>query len=122
MIGNGDVTSAASAKKLMDASGCDGIMIGRGGLGNPWIYKSIEAEFKGELAPAAPTLDEKKQAALKHLELEIQHDVEKVAVLKFRRIACWYLQGVPGAAELRARINTLQTADEMRDAILSFGK
>jgi tRNA-dihydrouridine synthase B len=121
VIGNGDVVNASTAKRLMETSGCDGVMIGRGGLGNPWIYKSIEAEMNGELPPSPPTVAERQQAALQHLELELQTEAERPAILKFRRIGCWYFQGLPGSADLRARLNILQTADEMRDAIRSFG-
>ncbi len=59
--------------------------------------------------PGEPTLEERKQTALKHLEFEIQSDGERVAVLKFGRIACWYLAGLPGAPELRGKINSLNT-------------
>ena len=121
VFGNGDVKNGEDAKRLMETSGCDGIMIGRGGLGNPWIYKSIEAAVNHQDLPNHPTLEEKKQTALKHLEFEIQTEGERVAVLKFRRIACWYLAGIPGAPELRAKINTLTTAAEMRAAIKGIG-
>ncbi len=122
VFGNGDVTNVESAKRLMETSGCDGVMIGRGGLGNPWVYKSIEAGLEGKTLPDNPTLEDKKKAALQHLELELQYEAERPAVLKFRKIACWYLHGIPGAAELRAKVNTLETADQMREAIYNFGK
>ena len=121
VFGNGDVHNGEDAKRLMEQSGCDGVMIGRGGLGNPWIYKSIEAALNHEEPPKEPTLEEKKQTALKHLALEVQTEGEKIGVLKFRRIACWYLRDLPGAPELRAKINTLETAAGMRAAILGFG-
>ena len=122
VFGNGDVQNADDAKRLMEVSGCDGVMIGRGGLGNPWIYKSVDAEITGKEKPFEPTIEEKKKAALQHLELEIQTDGERTGVLKFRRIACWYLKDLPGTAELRARINTIETADGMREAIRTFGQ
>ena len=122
VFGNGDVKNGEDAKRLMETSGCDGVMIGRGGLGNPWIYKSIEAAVNRLDLPDIPTLEEKKRTALKHLEFEIQTEGERVAVLKFRRIACWYLAGLPGAPELRGKINTLTTAIEMRSAIEGFGR
>ena len=121
VFGNGDVKNGGDAKRLMEQSGCDGVMIGRGGLGNPWIYKSIEAVLNRQELPKEPGLEEKKQTALKHLALAVQTDGERVGVLKFRRIACWYLQGIPGAPELRAKINALSTATEMRAAIEAFG-
>ncbi len=125
VFGNGDVKNGEDAKRLMETSGCDGVMIGRGGLGNPWIYKEIESALTGgttwRVAPPT-TLEERKATALKHLELEIQTEGERVAVLKFRRIACWYLAGIPGAPELRGKINTLNTASEMGAALESFGR
>ena len=120
VIGNGDVTSGEDAKRLMSVSGCDGVMIGRGALGNPWIYKSIEKSLSGESEDLKPSLDEIKQTALKHLELEIQTDGEHVGVLKFRKIAAWYFKDMPGSAQLRARINVMNSSTEMRDAILGF--
>jgi tRNA-dihydrouridine synthase B len=121
VLGNGDVQNGEDAKRLMEVSGCDGVMIGRGGLGNPWIYKSIDATLKGGSLPPEPTLEERKKAALKHLELEVETDGEKVGVLKFRRIACWYLKDHPGTAQFRAKINSYDTAEQMREAVLSYG-
>ncbi len=120
VIGNGDVNNAEDAKKLMAISGCDGVMIGRGGLGNPWLYQSITAALENSPEPSEPSFEEKKTAALKHLELEVQNDGEKIGVLKFRRIACWYFKEVRGVAQFRSAINALETADEMRKAILDF--
>lgn len=121
VFGNGDVNHGEDAKRLMEQSGCDGVMIGRAGLGNPWIYKSIEAALHHEGLPAGPALEEKKQTALKHLELEVQTDGERTAVLKFRRIACWYIRDLPGASEFRATVNTLTSAAGLRAAIEDFG-
>jgi len=122
VIGNGDILSGEDAKEMIAQSGCDGVMIGRGGLGNPWIYKSIEAMLTGTSAShPSPTLEEKKQTALKHLELECQTVGERTAVLMFRRIACWYLKEAPGSARLRVKINKIQTVDAMREAVETFG-
>jgi len=120
VFGNGDVTSGDDARRLLEASGCDGVMIGRGGLGNPWIYKSIEAKLNGLPEPAEPSLQERREAALEHLALEIAEEGERIAVLKFRRIACWYFKNIQGAAEFRKKVNVLETAEAMRDAISNF--
>lgn len=123
VLGNGDVLNGADAQRLMDVSGCDGVMIGRGALGNPWIYRSIESSLKGETAPfAEPTLEEKRAAALKHFDYEIQTEVEKLAVLKFRKIACWYFKEMPGSAIFRGKVQQIERANEMREAIENFGK
>lgn len=122
VLGNGDVLTAADAQKLMDVSGCDGVMIGRGGLGNPWIYKSIETSLRGENPnPVEPTLEEKRDAALKHFKLEVETEGERLALLKFRRIACWYFKEMPGSAIFRAKVQAIETESEMREAIASFG-
>ncbi len=122
VLGNGDVLTAADAQKLMDVSGCDGVMIGRGGLGNPWIYKSIETSLNGDNPnPVEPTLEEKRAAALKHFTLEVETEGERLALLKFRRIACWYFKEMPGSAIFRAKVQAIETEAEMRAAIEAFG-
>ena len=122
VIGNGDVNSGEDAKRLMEVSGCDGVMVGRGALGNPWLYQSINSVLNGGAPTAEPTIEEKRKAAMKHLELEIETEGEKTAVLKYRRIGCWYLRELPGASEFRARVNTLTSAAQMRAAVESFGR
>ncbi len=121
VFGNGDVNSPEDAKRMMETTGCDGVMIGRGGLGNPWIYESIDSALNGKEAAPLPSIEERKQAALKHLKLEVETEGEKMAVLKFRRIACWYLKDAPGSAEFRMKVQTLNTEAEMRNVIESFG-
>lgn len=120
VFGNGDLQSSEDAVRMLEISRVNGVMIGRGGLGNPWIYRSIEAALSGNSFQSKPTLDEIKSVILKHLELEIEHVGEKMAVLKFRRIACWYFKNLPGVAEFRAKINVAASAQEMRELIRNF--
>ncbi len=120
VIGNGDVCSGADAKKLLEVSGCDGVMIGRGALGNPWIYREIEAVLSGEAAPLPPGLEEKKKTLLRHFELELEHRDEYTAILMMRRIACWYVKSLPGSAEFRGLLNTCDTTADMRQIIEDF--
>lgn len=122
VFGNGDVTSGEEAKKLMAESRCDGIMIGRGGLGNPWIYKSIEAAVQGQAAPSRPGLEEARRAAMRHVQLTAETEGDRLAALKARRIACWYFKHYPGVAEFRDRINRAQSIQEVTELISSFGK
>ncbi len=119
VFGNGDVVDAQSARHLLATAGVDGVMIGRGALGNPWIYREIEAAIEGKLVPAPPTFDEKKRTLLRHLELEIEHN-ERTALLRMRRIACWYLKDAPGVAVMRAQINTLPSLDDLRSLLENF--
>ena len=121
VFGNGDVLSGEDAKRLRDVSGCDGIMVGRGGLGNPWIYQSIDARLENRVPPfPSPSLEDRKKAALMHLKLECDMEGERVAVLKSRRIMCWYFKNDPGSHELRNRINRTQSAHELEQLIREF--
>jgi len=121
VIGNGDVLSGEDAKRMLEITGCDGVMIGRGGLGNPWIFKSVENVLNGKEPLPEASLEDKKEALLKHLDLELQHRDERTAAFHMRRIACWYFKNIPGVNEFRGKINTLKTAVEIRKLIEDFG-
>jgi len=122
VFGNGDVNCGDDAKKLIEISGCDGVMVGRGALGNPWLYKSIENVLNGKAATDNPTLKEQKAAALKHLELEVQYEGEKIGILKSRRIICWYFKTQPGISQFRGKINKATKTEEVRELIKNFGE
>lgn len=122
VIGNGDVLSGDDAKRLIEVAGVDGVMIGRGGLGNPWIFKNIEKTLSGENASLeTPSLEDRKQALLKHLDLELENRAEHSVVCQMRKIACWYFAGTPGVVEFRGKINTSKSALEVRYLIEGFG-
>lgn len=118
VIGNGDVTDAASALRMTAVSGCDGVMLGRGALGNPWIYREVEAALSGGPPAAAPDFEARRQTALRHLEMQARHDVWPVGPL--RRILCWYFKDVRGVAAFRDRVHRAQTLEEMRALVTSF--
>src|SRR3989338_6465744 len=110
VIGNGDVIDAAAAAALKQISGCDGIMLGRAGLGNPWIYNNLDKVMSGSKGSFyVHTAEERRRTLLKHFELEITHLGEGLAALHMRRIALWYTAGLPGAKALRAAV--CQTTD-----------
>ncbi len=120
VIGNGDVLRGADARRMLEISGCDGVMIGRGGLGNPWIFKNIENVIAGKGELPDPTGEQKRKALLRHLELECLHRDERSVVFYMRRIASWYFKGVPGASEFRNKINTAQSIKVIKDLIFDF--
>lgn len=120
VFGNGDVTGPEEAKRLIKVSGCDGVMIGRGALGNPWLYKTIQAVLNGEEPPETPTLEDKKKAALRHLELEVQTESEKLASLKSRKIMCWYFRDYPGSASFRDKVNRSNSTEEIKKIVEEF--
>lgn len=116
VFGNGDVMDGESALRLRRTAGVDGIMIGRGALGNPWIYREVEDALEGKTPAARPAFDEKKRTLLEHLDLEIQHN-PRTAHLKMKRVACWYFKDLPGAARFRERVNRASNLEELRQSI-----
>jgi len=120
VFGNGDILSGEDALRMKQVAGVDGVMVGRGGLGNPWIFKSIERTLAGETGSPEPSFEQKKTALLKHFELELAHRDETTAVLHMRRIACWYFKNMPGAADFRGKINVCKTASQMRRLLEDF--
>ena len=117
VIGNGDVTDGASALRMMDETGCDFVMVARGALGNPWIFRELNAAWRGETLPPPPTKEDKKQMMLRHLNDVLDLKGEYVAVREMRKHVGWYLKGVPGAAAFRGKINQINSAGELRSAI-----
>ncbi len=115
VIGNGDVTDAASALRLREVSGCDGVMLGRGALGNPWIYRELEAALEGRETPVPPTNAERKRVLFEHIELQCRHEPRPVGPL--RRIISWYFKYSPGVAQFRDSINRAQSVEEMKGII-----
>ena len=120
VIGNGDVTDADSALQLQRIAGCDGVMLGRGALGNPWIYREVEAALDGTTPPLKPAWLQRREVVLRHIELQERYDPWPVGPL--RRIVAWYVHGLPGAAELRNQIHHAQTVQEMRGLVEAYGE
>ncbi|HOE69051.1 MAG: tRNA-dihydrouridine synthase C [Candidatus Omnitrophica bacterium ADurb.Bin314] len=119
VIGNGDVFSAADALRMRSETGCDGIAIGRGSLGNPWIFGQIRAAF-GHNKRSVPSFREVKQTALRHMDLTALWDGEKTAHLKSRHIACWYFKGCPGSSRLRERINRSRSFEDIVSIVKAY--
>ena len=115
IFGNGDVVDGASALRLKEISGCDGVLLGRGALGNPWIYREIEAALDGRPAPRAPSIEERKQTVLEHMDLQCRYEERPGGPL--RRILCWYFKEAPGSAQLRNSIHRAMTIDEMKAVV-----
>ena len=120
VIGNGDVTSPELAKKMLDETGVDAVMIGREALGNPWmIYRTVHYLETGELMPEPP-ISEKMDVAVLHLDRLINLKGEKVAVMEMRKHASWYLKGIRGNGKARKLINQAETRDELVDILRTF--
>lgn len=120
VIGNGDVFTPEDAKRMLDTTGVDGVMIGRAALGNPWmLYRTVEYLTKGVLPPE-PTPREKIDIAMLHLDRLIALKGEKVAVKEMRKHMAWYLKGLKGAAKVKERIMEETTRDALTKILYEF--
>ena len=117
LIANGDVTSADEALDMFSVTGADGIMIGRGAIGNPFLFEEVLARLKGE-EYSPPTIEQRCEAALRQLSLAISDKGEGVAVKESRKQIALYISSFRGAAAIRARINRAESYGEVREALL----
>lgn len=120
VIGNGDVETPQDAKRMLDQTGVDGVMIGRAALGNPWmIYRTVRYLETGELMDE-PNVREKIDVCLLHFERLMALKGEHVAVREMRKHAAWYMKGVRGNAKIRNQINTMETAADLTALLHGF--
>ena len=117
VIGNGDVTTAESGMRMMHETGCDMVMVARASLGNPWIFRELDAAWKGEPIPERPGRDEKIAMMLRHLDMLVDLKGESFAVKEFRKFVVWYTKGLGGAARLRQAVNYIEKADKLKEVI-----
>ena len=109
VIGNGDVQTPQDAKRMLEETGCDGVMIGRAALGNPWmIYRTVKYLESGELM-GEPSVREKMDVCILHLDRLIDLKNEHIAVKEMRKHAAWYLKGIRGHAQARNEVNECET-------------
>jgi nifR3 family TIM-barrel protein len=119
VIGNGDVVSPQTAERMLTETGCDGVMVARGALGNPWIFKQTTHYLEtGELLPP-PEWEEKRDTALAHLRALVAHKGETAGVPEMRKHLSFYIKGLPDASEKRRRINELKKLNELEEFLLS---
>ena len=117
VIGNGDVVDAASALRLFEQTGCDGIMVGRGAQGNPWIFREILAALEDREIPARPNRRELYEMILRHAQLSCTYKGEYITVREMRKHLAWYTTGLPHAAALRRQINSMETMEELMEGM-----
>ncbi|MEV2285483.1 tRNA dihydrouridine synthase DusB [Paenibacillus larvae] len=120
LIGNGDVVTPEDAKRMLEETGCDGVMIGRGALGNPWmLYRTVHYLTEGELLPE-PGVGEKMRIAILHMDRLVKLKGEKVAVKEMRKHLAWYLKGLKGSARVKDQVMEKTTRDEMVRILTDF--
>jgi len=120
VIGNGDITDIYSAKRMIEETGCDAIMIGRGVLGNPWLIKEIDYYLNKGLIISPPTDCEKIAMAIKHLKYLRSIKSEKIAILEIRNHIAWYLKGIKGANEIKNKIYQSKQIDDIIKILNDF--
>lgn len=120
VFGNGDILSAEDGSRMLAETGCDGLMIGRGADGNPWIFAELAGALNGSGKPHEVTLAERTAMILRHLAMLIDFKGEVIAVKEMRRHAGAYLKGMPMAAEYRRRINEMNTFGEFKQLIEEY--
>lgn len=114
VIGNGDIVDGKSAKKMLVETGCDFLMVGRGALGNPWIFQCINAYLNNEADFVEPTLEEKMNVMLRHIGALCEYKGMRIGMREARKHAAWYIKGIRGAASFRQEIGQLSTMDELK--------
>lgn len=121
VIGNGDVFTPQDALNMKNITNCDGIMIARGSMGNPWIFKQIEDVLNGK-EPSEVTNIERIDMCIRHYELALKYDGERKAVREMRKHASWYLKGLPSSSELRNTINSMDESYKVIELLNEYKK
>ncbi|MGV0789660.1 tRNA dihydrouridine synthase DusB [Mycolicibacterium sp. XJ2] len=117
VLGNGDIFEASDALAMMSTTGCDGVVIGRGCLGRPWLFAELSAAFTGRPAPAPPTLGEVASIIVRHGELLAAHFGEDKGMRDIRKHAAWYLHGFPAGADLRRALALVKSLSELEELL-----
>lgn len=122
VFGNGDIFTVADGLRMLEQTGCDGLMIGRGADGNPWLFAALAAALRGEPLPQPPSLKERLAQAAEHLEMLIAYKNEVVAVKEMRRHISAYLKGMPHAAEFRGRFHKVDTQEQFTELLAEYSE
>ena len=113
VIGNGDVDSPERARAMLEETGCDGIMIGRGARGNPWLFGRIVSYLETGEDPGKPSLQQVREMMLRHARMQLEYKGEYTGMREMRKHIAWYTAGYPHSARLRAKSNELETLEQL---------
>jgi nifR3 family TIM-barrel protein len=117
VLGNGDIFSAEDARRMIRETGCDGVVVGRGCLGRPWLFAELQAAFRGEPRPAPPSLGKVAEILHRHATLLSAHLGPDKGIRDLRKHMAWYLKGFPIGSELRQRFAMVDTIGQIEDLI-----
>ena len=113
VIGNGDITDAHAAKAMFEQTGCDGVMIGRGSQGNPWIFREVVQYLQTGEIPDRPTMAEVRKIVERHAALQLEIKGEYTGVREMRKHLAWYTTGYPNSAKFRQMVNCMETMEDL---------
>lgn len=122
VIGNGDITDIVSAANMLEYTGCDAVMIGRGAFGNPWLFRQINAYLDSGIVIPSPSLEEKMTVMLRHIAKMVEYKGEYTAMREARRHAAYYTKGLRGGAKFRAQMSSLETYDDLKEITFKIVK
>ncbi|WP_460434113.1 tRNA dihydrouridine synthase DusB [Angustibacter speluncae] len=118
VLGNGDIWSADDAVRMVRETGCDGVVVGRGCLGRPWLFADLLAAFAGDATRFRPTLGQVSAVLVRHARLLVDHYGDELRALRdLRKHMTWYLKGYPAGSELRARLGMVESLTELDDLV-----
>lgn len=121
VLGNGDIKTALDAKRMLDHTQADGIMIGRGSYGQPWIFRQTRALIAGEPMPEAPAVHERFAVALDHARMVQGYEIDAIgAAIEFRKHLGWYVKGLPNSADLRAKLHQVRDFAEVEQIFATY--
>lgn len=120
VIGNGDIFSPQDAQLMLQVTGCDGVMIGRGAMGNPWLYTAVVKYLQDGQTLSLPSARDKIEMAIRHLSMIKSDKGEYIAVREMRKHAAWYIKGLKGAAKARQYINKASTETDLVKTLLEY--
>lgn len=115
VIGNGDIVDGKSAKRMLDETGCDFLMVGRGALGKPWIFENINSYLENGTMPDEPDIAERMRVMIEHIELICRYKGERVGMREARKHAAWYIKGIRGAAAFRQEVGMLSDMAQLHE-------
>ena len=119
VIGNGDIFEPIDALNMMKYTGCDGVAIGRGAMGNPWIFKRIKLIMEGK-EDIKPTYEEIINMAIKHLNMICQYKGERVGVNEMRKHISWYIKGMENSNRIKNQVNSLSSKDDVEETLNNY--
>lgn len=115
VIANGDIVDGLTAAKMIEDTGCDYLLVGRGALGRPWVFSQIQAYLKHEVILPEPPVSEQMRVMVKHIKRICDYKGEKVGIREARKHAAWYIKGIRGAAAYRQQVGALSSIEQLEE-------